>query len=103
MKVHLPGTHLGQFEVVSYLMTSDVCIEYTCLDHVRARPVLLKALRPELLASQPARDSFVKSGMAWAGLGTHSHIPWPSITGAAGAALCRADCARDAVCYEQNP
>ena len=74
MRVNLPGTHLGQFEVVSYLMTSDLCIEYTCLDHARARPVLLKALRPELLASQAARDSFVKSGMAWAGLGTHSHI-----------------------------
>jgi tetratricopeptide (TPR) repeat protein len=74
MKVNLPGTHLGQFEVVSYLMTGDVCIEYTCLDRVRACPALLKALRPELLASQTARDSFVKSGLAWVGLGTHPHI-----------------------------
>ena len=74
MKVNLPGTHLGQFEVVSHPITSDVCIEYTCLDHARACPALLKALRPELLSSQTARDGFAKSGMAWVSLGTHPHI-----------------------------
>ena len=67
MKVHPPGTRLGQFEVISYPVTNDVSIDYTCLDHERSCPALLKTLRPELLSSRTARDCFAQSGAAWAG------------------------------------
>lgn len=74
MKVHPPGTRLGQFEVISYPMLSDISIDYTCLDHERSCPALLKTLRPELLQSRAARDYFAQSGAAWVGLGAHPHI-----------------------------
>jgi len=74
MKIYSPGTHLGQFEVVTSRMTGDVCIEYHCLDRERAAPALLKALRPELLSSKTARSSFATCGEAWVGLGTHPNI-----------------------------
>ena len=74
MKTHSPGTRLGQFEVVSSPDSSDVTIDYICFDHERACPVLLKTLRPELLASQTARDYFAHSGVTWVGLGSHPHI-----------------------------
>lgn len=74
MKVHPPGTRLGQFEVVSYPVISDVSIDYTCLDHERSCPALLKTLRPELLQSRAARDYFAQSGAAWVDLGAHPHI-----------------------------
>ena len=74
MKIHPPGTRLGQFEVVSYPAFSDVTLDYTCLDHERLCPVMLKSLRPELLSSQSARDCFAQSGAAWASLSAHPHI-----------------------------
>lgn len=74
MQVHPPGTRLGQFEVISYPVLSDVSIDYTCLDHERSCPALLKTLRPELLQSRAARDYFAQSGAAWADLGAHPHI-----------------------------
>lgn len=74
MKVHPPGTRLGPFEVISYPVLSDVSIDYTCLDHERSCPTLLKTLRPELLQSQAARDCFAQSGAAWVDLGAHPHI-----------------------------
>jgi len=74
MKVHPPGTRLGQFEVVSYPVPGDVSIEYTCLDRERSCPVLLKTLRPELMPSRAARNYFVQSGAAWVSLGAHPHI-----------------------------
>lgn len=74
MKVHPPGARLGPFEVISYPVLSDVSIDYTCLDHERSCPTLLKTLRPELLQSQAARDCFAQSGAAWVDLGAHPHI-----------------------------
>ncbi|HTP08205.1 MAG TPA: serine/threonine-protein kinase, partial [Anaerolineae bacterium] len=74
MNVHSPGTRLGQFEVISYPVFRDVTVEYTCLDHERSCPAVLKALRPELLSSQAARECFAQCGVVWAGLGDHPHI-----------------------------
>ena len=74
MKVHSPGTLLGPFEIVSYPVFGDVTIDYTCLDHERLCPALLKTLRPELLSSQTAHACFAQSGAAWVDLGTHPHI-----------------------------
>jgi hypothetical protein len=74
MEVFLPGTRLGQFEVVSYPVISDICVDYTCLDHERSRSALLKTLRAELLRSRKARNCFAESGAAWVSLGTHPHI-----------------------------
>jgi tetratricopeptide (TPR) repeat protein len=74
MNVYPPGTRIGQFEVISYPLSSELSIDYTCLDHERSCPALLKTLRPELLASRKARDCFSKSGAAWMRLGAHPHI-----------------------------
>lgn len=74
MKVYPRGTRLDQFEIAAFSLTSAVCIEYTCFDHERARPVTLKALQPELQINQSVRTHFAKSGATWASLGMHSHI-----------------------------
>jgi tetratricopeptide (TPR) repeat protein len=74
MKIHRPGTRLGQFEVVSYPFHSDLTLDYTCLDLERSCPALLKALRPELLASQVSHDCFAQIGTDWVSLGSHPHI-----------------------------
>jgi tetratricopeptide (TPR) repeat protein len=74
MQVHSPGTRLGQFEVISYPVLSDVSIDYICLDHETSCPALLKTLRPELLKNRAARDHFAQSGAAWIDLGAHPHI-----------------------------
>ena len=71
---HPTGTRLGQFEVISYSIPSDVSIDYVCLDHENSCPVLLKTLRPELQPSRVACDFFAQSGAAWMGLGPHPHI-----------------------------
>jgi tetratricopeptide (TPR) repeat protein len=74
MRIHPPGTRLGQFEVVGYPVMGDVTVDYTCLDRERSCPTLLKSLRPELLSSRTARNCFAQNGAAWAGLGAHPHI-----------------------------
>jgi tetratricopeptide (TPR) repeat protein len=74
MQVHSPGTRLGQFEVISYPVLSDVSMDYICLDHETLCPALLTTLRPELLQSRAARDHFAQSGAAWVDLGAHPHI-----------------------------
>lgn len=74
MKVYLPGTHLGRFETINYPYFGDISIDYTCLDRESSGPALLKALRPELLASPAAQDHFAESGAAWVDLGEHPHI-----------------------------
>ena len=73
-EVDPPGTHLGKYEIVSYSTANAVCIEYTCLDRERARPALLKVLRPELLASEAAHERFAQIGADWLELGAHPHI-----------------------------
>jgi tetratricopeptide (TPR) repeat protein len=74
MKIHSPGTRLGQFEVVSYPVFNDVTIDYVCLDHERSSPALLKGLRLEFLSSRTACDCFAQCGAAWANLGDHAHL-----------------------------
>jgi tetratricopeptide (TPR) repeat protein len=74
MRIHPPGTQMGQFEVVGYPVMGDVTIDYTCLDRERSCPTLLKSLRPELLSSRTVRNSYAQNGTAWAGLGAHPHI-----------------------------
>lgn len=74
MKFHPPGTRLGQFEVITYPVLNDTTIDYTCLDHDRSCPALLKTLRPELLQSQAACDYYAQNGAAWVELGDHPHI-----------------------------
>jgi tetratricopeptide (TPR) repeat protein len=74
IKIHSPGTRLGRYEVVGFSTENTVCIEYTCLDREHARPVLLKTLRPELAASEAARERFSNVGADWLDLGDHPHI-----------------------------
>ena len=74
IKVYPPGTRLGKYEIMSYPTLNAVCIEYICLDRERARLALLKALKPELHASQVARERFAQTGADWLKLGTHPHI-----------------------------
>ena len=74
MKFHPPGTRLAQFVVVSYPLLNDISVDYICLDHDRARPVLLKTLGPELMQNQAAQNFFAQRGRSWVELGTHPHI-----------------------------
>ncbi len=74
MKIHPPGTLLGQYEIISYPVFNDTSIDYTCLDHESSCPMLLKTLRPELLPNPKALDCFAQSGTDWVGLGAHPHI-----------------------------
>jgi tetratricopeptide (TPR) repeat protein len=74
MNVLPPGTRLGSYETVTFPVVRDLCVEYTCLDHARGRPALLKAIRPELHPGESAFEAFRKIGAYWQSLGAHPHI-----------------------------
>jgi tetratricopeptide (TPR) repeat protein len=74
VNIHPIGTRFNQFEIVGHPNYSDFTVDYLCLDHEKARPTLLKALRPGLLTSRKARDCFAKIGADWVRLGAHPHI-----------------------------
>jgi len=74
IKTYPPGTHVGQFEVVSQPLVGDMSIVYICLDHEGSCPVALKTFKPEYLPDRAAYDCFLRKGAAWVDLGSHPHI-----------------------------
>jgi tetratricopeptide (TPR) repeat protein len=69
-----PGTRIGSYEIVSFPIIQDLCLEYHCLDHARERPALLIAAHPELLLSQSIPKKLLTIGETWKDLGAHPHI-----------------------------
>ena len=74
VKVHPPGTRIGQYEIAGRPMMGGMGIVYVCFDHQENRPVALKTFKPEYLPNRAARDRFLREGTAWVDLGRHSHI-----------------------------
>lgn len=67
MQIIPPGTHIGQYEIVTPPMEGGMGAVYFGLDHGNGgRPVTLKTFKSEYLKDRTVRDRFLQEGTAWA-------------------------------------
>jgi tetratricopeptide (TPR) repeat protein len=74
MRIHAPGTRIGQYEVAGRPLIGGMSIVYVCIDHQTGWPVILKTFQPHLLPDRAVRDRFLREGTAWVDLEAHPHI-----------------------------
>jgi tetratricopeptide (TPR) repeat protein len=72
--LYAPGSRiLGRYDVARVLR-GGMGVVYLCYDRLDDRPVALKTLLPEFLASHAVRDRFLREATMWIDLGRHPNI-----------------------------